>query len=49
MLGVHRPSMSLVANQFQQAGMIRYSRGQIRILNRQGIEEVAGRSKKAQT
>lgn len=41
MLGVHRPSVSLIANQFQQAGLIQYSRGQIRILNRKGIEEVA--------
>lgn len=40
MLGVHRPSVSLVANQFQQAGLMRYSRGHIHILNRQGIEEV---------
>jgi CRP-like cAMP-binding protein len=41
MVGVHRPSVSLVANEFQQAGMISYSRGAMRILNRQGIEEVA--------
>ena len=40
MLGVHRPSVSLIANQFQLAGMIHYSRGHIRILNREGIEDV---------
>ena len=41
MLGVQRPSVSLVANQFQQAGLIRYSRGHIYVLNRKGIEEVS--------
>lgn len=41
MLGVQRPSVSLVANQFQQAGLLRYSRGNVEILNRQGIEDVA--------
>nr|WP_314621588.1 Crp/Fnr family transcriptional regulator [uncultured Noviherbaspirillum sp.] len=40
MLGVHRPSVSLIANQFQAAGLLQYSRGLIRILNREGIEEV---------
>ena len=40
MLGVQRPSVSLVANQFQQAGLLKYSRGHVQILNRQGIEEV---------
>lgn len=41
MLGVHRPTVSIVANQFQQAGLLKYSRGQVQILNRQGIEEAA--------
>ncbi|MFC7516017.1 Crp/Fnr family transcriptional regulator [Herbaspirillum sp. GCM10030257] len=41
MLGVHRPSVSLVASAFQQAGLIRYSRGRMSILNRQGLEELA--------
>ena len=40
MLGVHRPSVSLIANQFQVAGLIRYARGQISILDREGIEDV---------
>jgi CRP-like cAMP-binding protein len=40
MLGVHRPSISLVAGAFQQAGMIRYSRGQMTILKRDALEEI---------
>jgi CRP-like cAMP-binding protein len=39
MLGVHRPSVSVVAGLFQQAGMIRYSRGRMKILNRSRLEE----------
>lgn len=39
MLGVHRPSVSAVAGAFQQAGMIRYSRGNLTILNRAGLEQ----------
>jgi CRP-like cAMP-binding protein len=39
MLGVHRPSVSLVARNFQQAGLIKYSRGTITILDRNGLEE----------
>lgn len=41
MLGVHRPSVSLVAGMFQQAGIIRYSRGHMQILNREKLEEAA--------
>jgi CRP-like cAMP-binding protein len=41
MLGVHRPSVSLVAGAFQQAGLIRYSRGHMEILNRQELENMA--------
>lgn len=40
MLGVHRPSVSLVAGAFQQAGLIKYSRGALTILNRDGIEDI---------
>jgi CRP-like cAMP-binding protein len=40
MLGVHRPSISLVAGAFQQAGMIRYSRGHMTILKRDALEEI---------
>jgi CRP-like cAMP-binding protein len=41
MLGTHRPSVSLVAGAFQQAGMIRYNRGHIAILKRQALEEIS--------
>jgi CRP-like cAMP-binding protein len=41
MLGVHRPSVSLVAGSFQQAGLIKYSRGNLTILDRAGLEEVS--------
>jgi CRP-like cAMP-binding protein len=40
MLGVHRPSISLVAGAFQQAGMIRYTRGHMTILKRDALEEI---------
>ncbi|HJV88593.1 MAG TPA: Crp/Fnr family transcriptional regulator [Noviherbaspirillum sp.] len=39
MLGVHRPSISLIARSFQQAGLLRYNRGVITIMDRAGIEE----------
>ena len=38
MLGVHRPSVSLVAGAYQQAGYIKYSRGAMTILDREGLE-----------
>jgi hypothetical protein len=41
MLGVHRPSVSVVAAAFQQAGFIRYSRGRMAILDRRGLEEAS--------
>jgi CRP-like cAMP-binding protein len=41
MLGVHRPSVSVVAGSFQQAGMIRYNRGRMTIVNRKALEETA--------
>lgn len=40
MLGVHRPSVSLVAGSFQQAGCIHYNRGKMTILNRKAIEDI---------
>jgi len=40
MLGVRRPSVSVAANTLLQDGYIRYSRGVMTILNRQGLEEV---------
>jgi CRP-like cAMP-binding protein len=41
MLGVSRNSVSLCAHALQTAGLIRYSRGRIRILNREGLKESA--------
>lgn len=39
MLGVHRPTVSTAANMLQQAGLITYSRGQMRILNADGLRD----------
>ena len=41
MLGVHRPSISVVAGLFQQAGMIQYKRGRMKILDRAQLEDSA--------
>ena len=41
MMGVRRTSVSVVANTLQQAGLIRYSRGHIRILNLEGLQATA--------
>jgi CRP-like cAMP-binding protein len=41
MLGVTRPSVTVAARTLQQAGLIRYSRGQITVLDRDGLEEAA--------
>ncbi len=41
MLGVHRPSVTIVARTLQNAGLIRYSRGVITITDRKGLEEAA--------
>lgn len=37
MLGVQRPTVSTAANMLQQAGLIRYSRGQMRIIDAEGL------------
>jgi CRP-like cAMP-binding protein len=37
MLGVHRPTVSTAANMLQQAGLITYTRGQLRILDAEGL------------
>jgi CRP-like cAMP-binding protein len=41
MLGVRRPSVSIVANTLQRAGLIKYRRGHIRILDLAALEEGA--------
>jgi CRP-like cAMP-binding protein len=41
MLGVQRTSVSLCAHTLQKAGLIRYARGQITILDRSGLKESA--------
>ncbi|MGH6802235.1 MAG: helix-turn-helix domain-containing protein [Methyloceanibacter sp.] len=39
MLGVRRTSVSLCAYALQKAGLIQYSRGRIKLLNRDGLKE----------
>jgi CRP-like cAMP-binding protein len=39
MLGVGRPSVSIVAHKLQEAGFIKYSRGRIQIQNVEGLRE----------
>lgn len=41
MLGVRRTTVTLVARALQEAGLIRYQRGQIEITNRKALEETA--------
>ena len=41
MLGVRRPSVSVVAGILQQAGLIQYHRGRMTVLKREGLEEGA--------
>jgi CRP-like cAMP-binding protein len=41
MLGVRRSSVSLIAGTLQQAGLIRYRRGHIRILDLEGLRDAA--------
>jgi CRP-like cAMP-binding protein len=41
MMGVRRTSVSVVANTLQQAGLVRYSRGHIRILNLEALRATA--------
>lgn len=41
MLGVERPAVTTVAGKLQQRGLIEYSRGRVRVTDRQGLESVA--------
>jgi CRP-like cAMP-binding protein len=41
MAGALRSSISLTASEFKEAGLIRYSRGQLEILDRRGLEKRA--------
>lgn len=38
MLGVHRPTVSVAAGMLQRAGLIRYVRGVVTVLDRRGLE-----------
>ena len=41
MLGVRRSGVSIAAGTLQESGIIHYSRGEIKILNRKGLETAA--------
>ena len=41
MLGVRRPSVTVVAAMLQQAGLIRYRRGRVTITDRAGLENAS--------
>jgi CRP-like cAMP-binding protein len=41
MLGVHRPAVTLAAGVLQKAGLIRYTRGKVTVLDRAGLEAVS--------
>jgi CRP-like cAMP-binding protein len=41
MLGVHRPAVTLAAGALQRAGIIRYSRGKVTVLDRTALENAA--------
>ena len=41
MLGVRRTSVSIVVNTLQQVGLIKYKRGNIRVMNLEGLRESA--------
>ncbi|MGY3449274.1 Crp/Fnr family transcriptional regulator [Bradyrhizobium sp. USDA 4353] len=41
MLGVHRPTVTIAARMLQQAGLIRYHRGQVEVLDRDGLQAAA--------
>jgi CRP-like cAMP-binding protein len=41
MLGCHRPTVTVAAGMLQQAGLIEYTRGVIKIVDRKGLEKAA--------
>jgi len=41
MLGVHRPAVTIAAGALQKAGVIRYSRGKVTVIDREGLEDAA--------
>jgi CRP-like cAMP-binding protein len=41
MLGVRRPSVTTAAGMLQRAGFIRYSRGRVTIIDREGLEQAS--------
>jgi CRP-like cAMP-binding protein len=41
MMGVRRTTVSIIAASLQEAGLIRYSRGHVRILSRPGLEKLS--------
>ncbi len=41
MLGVQRPTVSLVAASLQHAGLIRYTHGRVSVIDRKGLEAAA--------
>jgi CRP-like cAMP-binding protein len=41
MLGVHRPAVTLAAGALQKAGIIRYSRGKVTVLDRSALENAS--------
>jgi CRP-like cAMP-binding protein len=41
MLGVHRPTVTVIARNLQDAGLITYRHGRVKVLDRQGLEAAA--------
>jgi CRP-like cAMP-binding protein len=41
MLGVHRPAVTLAAGALQKAGVIRYTRGKVTVLDREALENAS--------